>query len=94
MDPVYARNPDFVQRDVAGECLLVPIRRGAGAPNSIYVLNETAASLWKGLDGRATLSAVVDKLHGEFDVERAVLEKDVAALVADLLSVKAVSPRP
>jgi len=94
MSAVYLRSPDFVQREVAGECLLVPIRRGAGAPNSIYVLNETAASLWKALDGRAPLRAVIDKLHGEFEIDRAALEQDAAALVADLLSIKAIAAVP
>ena len=32
---VYAKNPDYVQRDVAGECILVPIRRNLTESNSI-----------------------------------------------------------
>ena len=37
-DKVYTKNPDFVQREVAGECILVPVRQKLSA-----ILAELAA---------------------------------------------------
>ncbi len=91
MSQIYRRNPEFVQREVAGECLLVPIRRQPGDSNSIFVLNETAASLWRRLDGTQALADIVDQLLSEYAVEREQLQKDVAVLIDDLLGIKAIS---
>ena len=91
MNQIYSRCADFVQRDVAGECLLVPIHRRQSDANSIYVLNETAAGFWRALDGKTSLEQIADRLLEEYDVERPALKKDLDVLVADLLSIKAIS---
>jgi len=87
---VYAKHPDYIQRDVAGECILVPVRRSAGAANSIYVLNETGAALWNRLDGRCPLQEIAAAFHEEYDVTADQLRLDVETLVADLLSIHAI----
>lgn len=91
MNQIYSRCEDFVQRDVAGECLLVPVHRRQDDANSIYVLNETAAGFWRTLDGKLSLSEVVDRLLEEYDVERETLQKDLSVLVADLVTIKAIA---
>jgi hypothetical protein len=91
MNSVYSKSADFVQREVAGECLLVPVRRGPGAQNCIYVLNETGASFWRRLDGSLALGQIVEMLMGEYEVGREQIEKDVQVLVDDLLSIKAIA---
>ena len=58
---VYAKNPQYIQRDVAGECILVPIRRNLTESNSIYVLNETGAALWQRIDGTRSLRTITDE---------------------------------
>ncbi len=65
---VYANNSDYVQRDVAGECILVPIRRNLAESNSIYVLNETGAALWGRIDGTRSVHAIGDEFVREYDV--------------------------
>jgi hypothetical protein len=91
MQQVYSRNPGFVQREVAGECLLVPIHRNLADANSIYVLNETAASLWRRLDGKLSLAEIADQLLEEYAVEREQLQKDLTVLIDDLLGIKAIA---
>lgn len=87
---VYAKNPDFVQRNVAGECILVPIRRSLPERNSIYVLNETGAALWNRIDGRRPLHAITDELFEEYEVARDHLQRDVETLLSDLLAIQAI----
>ncbi|GKS58154.1 hypothetical protein YTPLAS18_16810 [Nitrospira sp.] len=89
-ESVYAKNPDFIQRNVAGECILVPIHRRLPDRNSIYVLNETGAEVWNRLDGRVPLRAVIDDVHGLYDVAREQLHRDVVTLMTDLLSIQAI----
>jgi hypothetical protein len=90
IDRIYAKNDDFVQREVAGECILIPIRRQLTDVNSLYVLNETGAALWRRMDGKMSLQAITLDFLNEFDVTQAQLEKDIASLIEDLLSIHAI----
>jgi hypothetical protein len=96
MDPaaVYTKSPEFVQRDVAGECILVPIRRRLSESNSIYVLNDTGAALWKRIDGTKSVDAIMADFVDEFDVTLEQLKNDFTTLLDDLHSIHAVHPVP
>ena len=87
---IYTKHPDYVQRDVAGECILVPIRRTLTEANSIYVLNETGAALWHRIDGQRTAQDIVSDFCIEYDVATDQLAKDFTSLLEDLLSIQAV----
>ncbi|BFU90250.1 MAG: hypothetical protein NTAFB01_14370 [Nitrospira sp.] len=88
---VYTKNPDYVQRDVAGECILVPIRRTLTESNSIYVLNETGAALWGRIDGTRSVHTISDEFVREYDVTVEQLHQDFHTLLIDLLSIHAVN---
>ena len=90
MDTIYSKNADFVQREVAGECILIPVRRQLTDVNSLYVLNETGAALWRRIDGKTPLQDIATDFLNEFDVTQAQIEKDVASLIEDLLSIHAI----
>ncbi len=87
---VYAKHPDYVQRDVAGECILVPVRRSLKDSNSIYVLNETGAALWQRLDGICTVRDICAAFLEDYDVAPDQLHQDFDTLLADLLSIQAI----
>jgi hypothetical protein len=87
---IYTKHPDYVQRDVAGECILVPIRRTLTEANSIYVLNETGAALWYRIDGQRTAQDIVTDFCNEYEVATDQLAKDFTLLLDDLLSIQAV----
>lgn len=91
---MYTPNADFVQRDVAGECLLIPISRQLADVNSMYVLNETGAAAWRLLDGKRSLREIAGDLSREFDVTVEQVEKDLLVLVEDLLSIQAIRETP
>lgn len=87
---IYTKHPDYVQRDVAGECILVPIRRTLTEANSIYVLNETGAALWNRIDGQRTAQDILADFCNEYEVATDQLAKDFTSLLDDLLSIQAV----
>ena len=89
-EAIYTKHPDYVQRDVAGECILVPIRRTLTEANSIYVLNETGAALWCRIDGQRTAEDIVTDFCNEYEVTTDQLAKDFTSLLDDLLSIQAV----
>ncbi len=89
-DKIYSKNSSFVQREVAGEFILVPIHRQLSDVNSLYVLNETGAAIWRRIDGMRSIRAILTELSNEYDVTSEQLEKDLAALIDDLLSIRAI----
>jgi coenzyme PQQ synthesis protein D (PqqD) len=91
---VYTKSPDYVYREVAGEFILVPIRRRLNEVNSLYVLNETGAALWRRIDGTRSAREVIDDFIQEFEVTREEIEKDFSTLLEDLLSVQAIELAP
>ncbi len=94
MDKHFAKSEDFVQRTVAGECLLVPIRRRLTDTNSIYVLNETGAEVWQRLDGTRSLRDIAADLHAAYEVATEQLEQDLNGLIDDLISIEAIHEVP
>jgi hypothetical protein len=91
LDKVYRRSDEIVFRKIGEECILVPIRQGAGDLESIYTLNETAARIWELLDGTATGIEIRNKITEEFDVAPEEAEKDLIHHLQELASVKAIT---
>jgi len=50
----------------------------------VLVVNDLAARILEKLDGTRSLSAIVEAFASDYDVDRAVLERDVTAFVGEL----------
>lgn len=50
----------------------------------MHQLNLVGGMVWERCDGKHSVDEIVDDLVGEFDIERAVLKKDVELFVQDL----------
>lgn len=80
----FRKDPDFVYRRVAQECLLVPMRRQAVDLNYIYVLNPLADRIWELLDGQNTVQQVRDRIVAEFEADPQEVDQDLADFLAQL----------
>jgi hypothetical protein len=86
---VYSHDPNIVSRLIAGEMILVPIRKNVGDMESIYTLNETAARIWELIDGQRSTAEVLQQMVSEFDIDPAEAESDLLVLLHDLLELGA-----
>jgi GeoRSP system PqqD family protein len=93
--PRYFRDPDAVWREEE----LPEGEPDESAPASTILcrgkmisLNVLGTEIWKLCDGK-TAAEMVDALAATFEVERDVLEQDVAAFLASLVEHKAVDAR-
>lgn len=86
----YEKDPSVVYREIAGEAILVPIRRNVADMESVYTLDSVAADIWKLIDGERTLADIREALLGEYDVEADVLSRDLDEFVEQLVSVGAI----
>jgi hypothetical protein len=82
----YRKNDLFVFREIAGEMVLVPIRRNAADLDNLYVLNNVGARIWELLDGERTLQAISDILCEEYEVSLPAAQQDLAEFVEQLAS--------
>ena len=81
----FLRNPDVVARDIQGELVIVPIRRGVGDLNSLYTLNSVGRALWDFLSERHSLPELIARICDEYDVTAAQAQSDIENFLDSLL---------
>ena len=80
----YERDPNVVTREIAGERILVPIRKQAADMAAIYVLNETGARIWNLLDGQRSLADIGEILVREYSVDSHTVLADIVEIIDQL----------
>jgi hypothetical protein len=78
------RSNDLVSREIAGETLVVPIRKGVGDLDSVYTFNEIGARLWLMLEQGRSTEELAGWVRDTFDVPAEQAFGDVARFVAEL----------
>ncbi len=86
----FDKSPTIVAREIAGELILVPIRKSVGAIDSIYTLNEVARRIWELLDGERSVGQIADAIVAEFDTSPEEAEADTLEFLQELEQVGAV----
>jgi hypothetical protein len=86
----YEKETSIVSREIAGECILVPLRNKTSRVDSLYTLNEVGSRIWQLIDGKITVREIAELLLQEYDVSAAEVEKDVVELVQQLERIGAV----
>jgi len=87
-DARFERAPGVVARKVAGELVLVPVlpdvRTEAAGHPGIFVLNETAESLWEELARPRSPAELARHLTKHFDVSEERARQDVDHVLRDM----------
>lgn len=91
-DVRYQRTQEFVARAIAGETVLVPMRRQIGDLESIYTLNEVATFIWERLAQPATATEIALALDDAFTGDPIEIRADLDAFLRTLLDLGAVTP--
>ena len=91
LDPASILRParDLRFRRIDDEAVVVRQREG-----EVLVMNETAARLLELADGRSSVADWVDALAGEYEVDRAALERDILAFAESLADEGMLEPVP
>lgn len=71
-------------QEVDGEIVIV-----APKQDPMY-LNESGSVVWKLIDGGLGESKIVDKISADYEADRKIIEKDVKAIIADLIKNKCI----
>jgi len=92
-DKIFTKYTDYVQREVAGEFILIPIKRNLKEAGRLFVLNEMGALIWKQIDGERSTHDIASQFLAEFEVSKEEFEKDFDSLLNDLLSIQAIQEK-
>jgi hypothetical protein len=84
-DVRFVRNREVVTRQIDGELIIVPIRRGVGNLNSLYTLNSVGCVLWEYLHEGHTVPEMVQRVCDEFEVTVAQAQNDIQLFLDSLL---------
>ncbi len=73
-----------LQREIGGECILVPIGARVIDLNGLITLNATGRWVWDHLDEAHSLDDLAASLSARYAVERAQAHRDVDEFVTQL----------
>ena len=73
------RASEVVTRELDGEAVLLNL-----STEEYYSLNDVGSRVWDLTDGERTVTAIVDAIVAEYEVERSEVEADVLALLGEL----------
>jgi hypothetical protein len=82
----FVRSNSLVSRVIAGETLIVPVRRGVGDLASIYSLNEVASCIWEAIAQPRPRKEIVQLVEEQFEVDPMQAERDVEEFLAEMHS--------
>ncbi len=81
LSDVVSACDDVVAREVAGEAVLLNLASG-----TYFGLNDTGSMIWQMIEeNSASIAEICDAVEEEYDVEREDAERDVLALVEQLV---------
>ena len=92
LDARFIRNREVVSRQIEGELVIVPVRRGVGDLNSLYTLNSVGSILWDFMSEGHTLPEMVSRVCDEFDVTSTQAQSDIEEFLGSMLEEKLIQP--
>ncbi len=90
LERCYEKDPSIVHRNIAGEAILVPIRRNVADMESIYTLDEVGAFIWELIDGQRKVGDIKVAMLNEYDVAPEVAEADLMEFLQHLEAIGAI----
>jgi hypothetical protein len=86
LDRIFKPSEEIVAREIEGELIIVPLTAGIGdIEDELFTFNAPGRAIWKRLDGRISLRAIVGELETEFEGTPGEIEEDVLGLVEELV---------
>ncbi len=79
---------EFILRDIAGECVLVPTGATTQEFNGLITLTDTAKFIWENLEQVDSLEEMVDALLEEYEIDQKTAANDVTQFIVQLLQAR------
>ncbi|MBR6534382.1 MAG: PqqD family protein [Clostridia bacterium] len=74
----------LIQRQIAGETILVPVGKTVYESKGLFVLNELGSFIWDILPQVQSKEEIVEAILNEYDVDKAIAEQDTEKFLQKL----------
>src|SRR5437868_8276870 len=79
----FVRSDNVVSRVIAGETLIVPVRRGVADLASLYSFNDVGSTIWGALVTPRTVGDLVTVLEGAYEVTSEKAREDLEVFLTE-----------
>ncbi len=93
MTECFRKTTNCVTRCIAGETMIVPVRKDVADLGAIYMLNDVGSLIWDSLDGQTSGPRIVEAMCNTYDVAPEEAEKDVSDFLSELKTAGLVSDK-
>lgn len=76
---------EFILREIAGECILVPTGKTSQEFNGMITLSDTARFIWENIEKTCSFQELVDLMLEEYEIDEETAKRDAARLITALL---------
>ena len=76
---------EFILREIAGECVLVPTGATTQEFNGLITLSDTARFIWEHIEQAESLEDMVQKILEEYELDEETARKDAIAFISQLV---------
>ncbi|MBE5892152.1 MAG: PqqD family protein [Lachnospiraceae bacterium] len=76
---------EFILRDIAGECVLVPTGETTQEFNGLITLSDTARFIWENLEKVDSTKEMVDLILEEYEIDEQTALQDTVQFVSQLV---------
>lgn len=84
----YQNSPNYILREIADECVLVPVDESCVVSNGIVSLNDTSAFLWKCFQEPKSIEEVIEEAKAEYEDPNGEMEFHIRGYVKQYLELK------
>ena len=76
---------EFILREIAGECILVPTGETSQEFNGIITLSDTARFIWEYLEKADSFQGLVELMLEEYEIDEETAKRDAGGFITELL---------
>lgn len=76
---------EFILREIAGECVLIPTGTTTQEFNGLITLSDTAKFIWENMEKVDSLDEMVKSITDEYEVDEETARRDVIGFISQLL---------
>lgn len=77
---------EFVLREIAGECMLIPVGATTKEINGMISVSSSAKCIWENIEKVGGMEELIALILDEFDVEEDMARSDTMEFVRQLLA--------
>jgi len=75
---------EFILRDIAGECVLVPTGATTQEFNGLITLSDTARFIWENLEKVDSFEELITAVLNEYEIDKETASKDAIEFINSL----------